>query len=294
MKTKKTSEGYVLYSDKGKKLGGPYKTKEALNKRIKQIKYFENTRTFMKEGKESMKIRTKFTFTMSEVHTLAEEVKREMFQKNHMMESYMIGKMFDSADKDIVNACISAGTKISDEVFKEFFDVEELKKRWGKVPGTYISQARKHFQGAKSKFDERDVLKMAEQIWEANKKAEDSAKASKAALIGTKSAKAATLLALTGAAIALGAAIIKKWKNKKTVKQASQQIASINKAIVSDVKVMANELKTAGADKEKAEKIKQKYAKKIGSKASKLKTLAKKADVPKEKKKSLDKKLKSV
>lgn len=39
---KKTSKGYVVVSHKGKKLGGPYKTREAAKKRLQQVEYFKH------------------------------------------------------------------------------------------------------------------------------------------------------------------------------------------------------------------------------------------------------------
>ncbi|HOM03521.1 MAG TPA: hypothetical protein PLH43_11965 [Acetivibrio sp.] len=39
---KKTSKGYVVYSESGKRLSKPYKTKEAAQKRLRQIEYFKH------------------------------------------------------------------------------------------------------------------------------------------------------------------------------------------------------------------------------------------------------------
>lgn len=39
---KKTSKGYVVYSEKGKALSKPYKKKEEAQKRLKQIEYFKH------------------------------------------------------------------------------------------------------------------------------------------------------------------------------------------------------------------------------------------------------------
>jgi hypothetical protein len=38
---KKVSGGYKVVSEKGKNLGGPYKTKQAAEKRLKQVEYFQ-------------------------------------------------------------------------------------------------------------------------------------------------------------------------------------------------------------------------------------------------------------
>lgn len=38
---KKTPQGYVVYSEKGKKLSKPYKTKKEAQKRLGQIEYFK-------------------------------------------------------------------------------------------------------------------------------------------------------------------------------------------------------------------------------------------------------------
>lgn len=41
---KKTSGGYKVVSEKGKNLGGPYKTKAEAEKRLKQVEYFKHKR----------------------------------------------------------------------------------------------------------------------------------------------------------------------------------------------------------------------------------------------------------
>jgi hypothetical protein len=38
----RTKKGIVVKSHKGKKLGGPYKTEKAANKRIQQVEYFKH------------------------------------------------------------------------------------------------------------------------------------------------------------------------------------------------------------------------------------------------------------
>lgn len=38
---KKTKSGYVVYSEAGKKLGGPYKTKKKAEERLQQVEYFK-------------------------------------------------------------------------------------------------------------------------------------------------------------------------------------------------------------------------------------------------------------
>ena len=38
----KTAKGYEVYSEKGKNLGGPYKTKEEAQKRLRQVEYFKH------------------------------------------------------------------------------------------------------------------------------------------------------------------------------------------------------------------------------------------------------------
>ena len=39
---RKTPKGWVVLSSKGKKLGGPYKTKAQAQKRLRQIEYFKH------------------------------------------------------------------------------------------------------------------------------------------------------------------------------------------------------------------------------------------------------------
>lgn len=39
---KKTKGGYSVKSKKGKNLGGPYKSKKAAKKRLKQVEYFKH------------------------------------------------------------------------------------------------------------------------------------------------------------------------------------------------------------------------------------------------------------
>lgn len=39
---RKVKGGYIVVSHTGKKLGGPYKSKEAANKRLKQIEFFKH------------------------------------------------------------------------------------------------------------------------------------------------------------------------------------------------------------------------------------------------------------
>lgn len=39
---KKTKGGYKVVSEKGKNLGGPYKSKEAAEKRLAQVEYFKH------------------------------------------------------------------------------------------------------------------------------------------------------------------------------------------------------------------------------------------------------------
>lgn len=39
---KKTPKGWVVYSESGKKLGGPYKTKAEATKRLRQVEYFKH------------------------------------------------------------------------------------------------------------------------------------------------------------------------------------------------------------------------------------------------------------
>lgn len=38
----KTAKGYMVKSEKGKNLGGPYKTKEEAQKRLRQVEYFKH------------------------------------------------------------------------------------------------------------------------------------------------------------------------------------------------------------------------------------------------------------
>lgn len=39
---RKCPGGICVYSESGKKLGGPYKTVEAANKRLQQVEYFKH------------------------------------------------------------------------------------------------------------------------------------------------------------------------------------------------------------------------------------------------------------
>lgn len=39
---KKVSGGFQVVSEKGKNLGGPYKTREAAAKRLRQVEYFKH------------------------------------------------------------------------------------------------------------------------------------------------------------------------------------------------------------------------------------------------------------
>jgi hypothetical protein len=39
---KKVSGGYKVLSEKGKNLGGPYKTKQAAERRLRQVEYFKH------------------------------------------------------------------------------------------------------------------------------------------------------------------------------------------------------------------------------------------------------------
>ena len=39
---RKTSSGYVVYSEKGKKLSKPYRTRKEAEKRLKQIEWFKH------------------------------------------------------------------------------------------------------------------------------------------------------------------------------------------------------------------------------------------------------------
>ncbi len=41
---KKVKEGYKVLSEKGKNLGGPYKTREAAAKRLRQVEYFKRNK----------------------------------------------------------------------------------------------------------------------------------------------------------------------------------------------------------------------------------------------------------
>jgi hypothetical protein len=41
---KKVKEGYKVLSEKGKNLGGPYKTREAAAKRLRQVEYFKHSK----------------------------------------------------------------------------------------------------------------------------------------------------------------------------------------------------------------------------------------------------------
>jgi hypothetical protein len=41
---KKVSGGYKVLSEKGKNLGGPYKTKAEAEKRLKQVEYFKHSK----------------------------------------------------------------------------------------------------------------------------------------------------------------------------------------------------------------------------------------------------------
>ena len=38
----KTSKGYVVYSEKGKRLSKPYQSKEQAEKRLREIEYFKH------------------------------------------------------------------------------------------------------------------------------------------------------------------------------------------------------------------------------------------------------------
>jgi hypothetical protein len=38
---RKTSKGYVVKSESGKNLGGPYKTRAEAEKRLRQVEYFK-------------------------------------------------------------------------------------------------------------------------------------------------------------------------------------------------------------------------------------------------------------
>lgn len=39
---RKTKKGYQVLSESGKNLGGPYKTKAAAEKRLRQVEYFKH------------------------------------------------------------------------------------------------------------------------------------------------------------------------------------------------------------------------------------------------------------
>ncbi len=39
---KKVASGYKVLSEKGKNMGGPYKTKEEAEKRLRQVEYFKH------------------------------------------------------------------------------------------------------------------------------------------------------------------------------------------------------------------------------------------------------------
>jgi len=39
---KRKADGYHVVSEKGKNLGGPYKSKESAEKRLKQVEYFKH------------------------------------------------------------------------------------------------------------------------------------------------------------------------------------------------------------------------------------------------------------
>jgi hypothetical protein len=41
---KKAKEGYKVTSEKGKNLGGPYKTKAAAEKRLREVEYFKHNK----------------------------------------------------------------------------------------------------------------------------------------------------------------------------------------------------------------------------------------------------------
>ena len=40
----KTANGYRVESEKGRNLGGPYKTKEEAQKRLRQVEYFKHNK----------------------------------------------------------------------------------------------------------------------------------------------------------------------------------------------------------------------------------------------------------
>jgi hypothetical protein len=41
---RKVAGGYKVFSEKGKNLGGPYKTKKEAEKRLKQVEYFKHSK----------------------------------------------------------------------------------------------------------------------------------------------------------------------------------------------------------------------------------------------------------
>ena len=41
----KTSKGYIVKSEKGKRLGGPYKTRLQAEKRLRQIEFFKHKKS---------------------------------------------------------------------------------------------------------------------------------------------------------------------------------------------------------------------------------------------------------
>ncbi len=41
---RKTKEGYKVLSEKGKNLGGPYKSKAEAQKRLRQVEYFKHNK----------------------------------------------------------------------------------------------------------------------------------------------------------------------------------------------------------------------------------------------------------
>lgn len=41
---RKTKSGYKVLSEKGKNLGGPYKSKAAAEKRLRQVEYFKHAK----------------------------------------------------------------------------------------------------------------------------------------------------------------------------------------------------------------------------------------------------------
>lgn len=44
---KKTDKGWCVYSERGKRMGGPYKTKEQAKKRLGQIEYFKRNKNIL-------------------------------------------------------------------------------------------------------------------------------------------------------------------------------------------------------------------------------------------------------